>query len=360
MMTDKAVSPAQGPAAVLRFPRFGFLISITPGFALSAGVAVAAYVIAGALAPLVPIPGMVMALVIGIALNSIATKPIMEAGITFCVKSLLRAAVALLGLRIALSDIAALGMTTGLLIVLAMLATLCASFALARWNNQPSGFGALTGAAVAVCGASAALAASTVVPNYPGKQADLVFVVVGANALATVAMVLYPPICALLNFDTATTGVLLGSTIHDVAQVVGAGYAVSEAVGNTAVIVKLFRVFLLLPVVLLLGWYFKFKGEPYGQAKVPVPLFAIMFLLLCLLNSALSLAPQVQTSYAIIKKVCVELSSWGLLIAIGALGLGTSISAIRRLGWRHVATITGISVLLLAAMTAGLFSLARV
>jgi uncharacterized integral membrane protein (TIGR00698 family) len=300
---------------------------------------------------------MLWALIIGIALNPIAAKPIMQAGITFCVKTLLRWAVALLGLRIALSDIAALGAATAILVVLAMVLTIWAAFAIARWNDQPPGFGALSGAAVAICGASAALAAATVVPNYPGKQADLVFVVIGANALATVAMVIYPPICVLLNFDSVTTGVMLGSTIHDVAQVVGAGYAVSEAVGNTAVIVKLFRVFLLLPVVLMMGWYFRRAGAGQGQAKVPVPMFAIVFLALCLVNSAIPLVPQFLPTYAPIKRLCVELSTWGLLIAISALGLGTSVSAIARLGWRHIATMVYTTILLAVVATAGLVSL---
>ncbi len=93
-------------------------------------------------------------------------------------------------------------------------------------------------------------------PDYKGKEADVVFVVVAVNALSTIAMVLYPLICTWLGFDATATGVMLGGTIHDVAQVVGAGYAVSDEVGNTAVIVKLFRVFLLFPVVILIGWWF--------------------------------------------------------------------------------------------------------
>ena len=105
-------------------------------------------------------------------------------------------------------------------------------------------------------------------------------------------MVVYPPICILLGFDAQTTGVMLGATIHDVAQVVGAGYAVSEPIGNTAVIVKLFRVFLLLPVVLGIGWYFTRLGIKHGQPRVPVPVFALVFLALCLLNSALPLSPR--------------------------------------------------------------------
>ncbi len=196
---------------------------------------------------------MVLALLIGIALNPIAGRPSVRSGMAFCIRTLLRWAVALLGLRVALSDIAALGLATGAMIVLSMIVTLLSGFFFARIDGRQPGFCALVGAATAVCGASATLATSTVVPDYPGKQADIAFVVVAVNALATLAMVVYPPLCFVLGFDPQTTGVMLGGTIHDVAQVVGAGYAVSGPVGNTAVIVKLFRVFLLLPVVLGIG-----------------------------------------------------------------------------------------------------------
>ena len=173
-----------------------------------------------------------------------------------------------------------------------------------------------------MCGASATLACSTVVPDYPGKQPDIAFVVVAVNALATLAMLVYPPLCILLGFDPQTTGVMLGGTIHDVAQVVGAGYAVSVPVGNTAVIVKLFRVFLLLPVVLSVGWYFTRMGLKHGEARVPVPVFGIVFLVLCALNSAVPLTPALLPAYAPVKSVLVEASTWGLLLAIGALGPG--------------------------------------
>jgi uncharacterized membrane protein YadS len=91
------------------------------------------------------------------------------------------------------------------------------------------------------------------------------FTVIAANAVSTLVMVAYPPLCVLLGLDAQTTGIMLGATIHDMAQVVGAGYAVSEPVGNTAVIVKLFRVFLLLPVVVAIGWWFvRQRGEAGG------------------------------------------------------------------------------------------------
>ena len=177
---------------------------------------------------------------------------------------------------------------------------------------------------------------------------------VAVNALATLAMLIYPPLCILLGFDPQTTGVMLGGTIHDVAQVVGAGYAVSVPVGNTAVIVKLFRVFLLLPVVLSVGWYFTRIGLKHGEARVPVPVFGIVFLVLCALNSAVPLAPALLPVYAPVKGVLVEASTWGLLLAIGALGLGTSIKTIIGLGWRHVTTVLGTTVMIFAVVTGGL------
>jgi uncharacterized membrane protein YadS len=167
-------------------------------------------------------------------------------------------------------------------------------------------------------------------------------------------MLVYPPLCILLGFDAQTTGVMLGGTIHDVAQVVGAGYAVSVPVGNTAVIVKLFRVFLLLPVVLGVGWYFTRIGQKHGEARVPVPVFGIVFLVLCALNSAVPLMPALVPTYMPIKSVLVETSTWGMLLAIGALGLGTSIRSIIELGWRHITTVLGTTAVVFMIVTGGL------
>jgi uncharacterized integral membrane protein (TIGR00698 family) len=329
------------------------LRELAPGIALSAAVAVAAVLIAPLLAKVLPVPAMVIALAIGIALNGLAERPAFQPGITFCVKTLLRWAVALLGLRIALGEIAALGVTTALLVVVSMVVTLLAGVLLARVFSQNQHYGALAGAGTAVCGASATLATATVLPDYKGKAADVAFVVIAVNALSTVAMVLYPLICLWLGFSPIQTGVMLGATVHDVAQVVGAGYAVSEPVGDTAVIVKLFRVFLLLPVVLGIGAWFSRRGGGTARARIPVPVFAFVFLALCVLNSivpALGLTP----IYAPIKGWLLEFSTWGMLTAIAALGLGTSLSAIARLGWRHVATVTGTTIVILAVVTAGL------
>jgi uncharacterized integral membrane protein (TIGR00698 family) len=331
--------------------------SYAPGVAMSAVVACIGYVAAPYVAHVAPIPNIVIALVAGIALNPIAARPAMLPGMRFCVSTVLRWAVALLGLRVGLADIAALGPGTAALIVVAMVTTVVSGFIFARWYGRGPGFGALVGVGTAVCGASATLAVSTVVPDYPGKQPDIAFVVVAVNALATLAMLIYPPLCILLHFDPQTTGVMLGGTIHDVAQVVGAGYAVSTAVGNTAVIVKLFRVFLLLPVVLGVGWYFTRQGLKHGEARVPVPVFAFVFLVLCALNSIMPLLPSLLPIYAPVKSALSEASTWGLLLAIGALGLGTSIKTIIGLGWRHITTVLGSTAVILVVVTGGLLLL---
>jgi uncharacterized integral membrane protein (TIGR00698 family) len=289
-------------------------------------------------------------------LNGLAANPRFEPGITFCVKKLLRWAIGLLGLRIAFGDIIGLGAGVALLIILSMALTIVAAVALARMLDREAGFGALAGAANAVCGASATLATATVVPDYRQKSADIAFTVVMANAISTIVMLAYPPLCQWLGYDARLTGIMLGATIHDMAQVVGAGYAVSDPVGNTAVIVKLFRVFLLLPVVLIIGWWFLSRGEKAGDAKVPLPVFALAFLLLAGLNSVMAASPALSAAvaYPALKTVASEASKWGLLVAIAALGLGTSVRALFAIGWRHVAVFIGATLAVLMIVIAGL------
>ncbi|ARP99268.1 YeiH family protein [Pseudorhodoplanes sinuspersici] len=300
------------------------------------------------------LPAIVIALLIGMSLYRLAQRPLFEPGLDWSVRTLLRIAIALLGVRIALSDIVDLGLATALLVIVSMTMTIVSAVWFSRLLNLDDGYGALAGAANAVCGASATLAAASVVPNYPRKGADVAFTVMAANAVSTLAMVFYPPLSVALGLDTQATGILLGATIHDMAQVVGAGYAVSEPVGNAAVIVKLFRVFLLLPVVLALGLWFTRRGGEHGAAQVPMPTFAFAFLGLCILNSAIPLTPSLAPIYAPIKLAMVQASGWGLLIAIAALGLCTSFTSLMRIGWRHVTVFVTATLVILCTVAGAL------
>jgi uncharacterized integral membrane protein (TIGR00698 family) len=330
------------------------LAAAAPGLFLAFSVAAAAFLLTPLLQRAAPVPTIVLALIMGIVLHRIAARPAFQTGLAFAVKHLLRWAVALLGLRVALGEIAGLGISTAALVICAMVLTIAAGFALARCFRQQASYGALAGAATAVCGASAALATATVLPPYPGKDRDTVFIVVAVNALSTVAMLVYPALCAWLGFDAKTTGIMLGATIHDVPQVVGAGYAVGEVAGNTAVVVKLFRVFLLLPAVLCIGFWCKGRGRGAAASAVQVPVFAFVFLALCILNSAVSALPHPIPAYVQARAWLIETSSWSLLVAIAALGLGTSLSAFVLLGWRQIATVCGTTLVILVAVAGGL------
>jgi uncharacterized integral membrane protein (TIGR00698 family) len=279
-----------------------------------------------------PVPAAVLALVIGMMVHGPATQPRFADGLAFASKKLLQVAIALLGLRIALADIVALGITTVLIVIGSMALTLAAGLGMARWLGRSDAYGALAGGATAICGASAALAISSVIPDKQRNDADTAFVVLACNLLATLAMIAYPLVAGWLHFDERMTGIFLGASIHDVAQVVGAGLSVSEATAGTATIVKIFRVFLLLPVVLVIGHLLRRHQQDSDttlDAKVPVPLFAFAFLALAGLNS-FDLVPQA------LRMALLDVSRWGLLVAIAALGLKTSLAALIGLGWRHL------------------------
>jgi len=117
------------------------------------------------------------------------------------------------------------------------------------------------------------------------------------------------------------------------------------------VIVKLFRVLLLLPIILVIGRLF---AQPASDAKVPVPIFAFAFLGLCLVNSAMPLTPALLPLYTPVKALASNVSTWGLLIAISALGLNTSLASITKLGIRHIATVTGTTLVILLTVLAGI------
>src|SRR5438034_1244912 len=115
-------------------------------------------------------------------------------------------------------------------------------------------FGLLTGGAVGICGASAALALSAAFPQHPNKERATLFTVIGVSTLSTLAMVLYPLVVRLLELDALNAGFFLGGTIHDVAQVVGAGYSMGQETGDASTVVKLMRVAMLVPVIAFAAW----------------------------------------------------------------------------------------------------------
>jgi uncharacterized integral membrane protein (TIGR00698 family) len=151
------------------------------------------------------------------------------------------------------------------------------------------------------------------------------------TALSTVAMVLYPLLASLFHFTHAQTGVFLGGTIHDVAQVVGAGYSVSQESGDVATIIKLLRVALLVPSVLVISLLSRRVDAPEGGKRPAlIPLFLIAFIGIVLLNSVHLIPPAVQGWLG-------DASRWCIVVAIAALGIKTSLVALGHVGPRAIA-----------------------
>jgi uncharacterized integral membrane protein (TIGR00698 family) len=298
-------------------------------------------------------PVMLFALLLGIALNFLSQDERCRPGLDFAARSILRLGVALLGARITLAQVQSLGGASLALTAGAVVLTILCGVLLARSARLPVAFGVLTGGSVGICGASAALAIASVLPRHPEHERDTVMTVVAVTTLSTIAMVVYPAVIAGFGLDERTTGVFLGATIHDVAQVVGAGYSVSPDAGDTATIVKLFRVALLLPVVLVVSFAVQRRAaatpEP-GIGRPPLlPAFLVGFAALVALNSAGGLPPVAQSGLQ-------EASRWCLVAAIAALGTKTSLGDLARVGWRPVAIIVGetvfVALLVLAGLTA--------
>jgi len=251
---------------------------------------------------------------LGMAFNFLAVDARAEPGIAFCTRVLLRTGVALLGLRLTFEDVAELGWTPVIGVLCLVLFTLACGVVIARAGKRPLSFGLLSGGAVAICGASAALAIASVLPKRLVKEEDVLFTVVGVTALSTVAMVLYPVLFAALGLGEAESGYLIGATVHDVAQVVGAGYSMGETAGDIATFTKLQRV-ALLPVVLI-AIAVLYRREPGGG--VGLPWFVVAFTALML---ARNLMPVPETVLHLVN----EAARFLLLTAIAALGVKTSL-----------------------------------
>lgn len=281
-------------------------------------------------------PQMLFALLLGLAFHFVAEEGKSMPGVEFTAKRILRFGVALLGMRLTFNDVLSLGWDTVALLVSGVVATILVGIVFSKMLGRHRRFGTLTGGAVAICGASAALAISAVLPKSETSERDTIFTVIAVTALSTLAMVLYPIIVDVLGMDDRFAGIFLGGTIHDVAQVVGAGYAVSPEAGDVATITKLLRVALLVPIVLVISLFFRTRGKLESQVeggRMPLPLFVIGFCICVGINSA-GIIPDV------VRDFLIALSSWCLVAAIAGLGIKTSLKALMDVGYQPLVLIS--------------------
>jgi uncharacterized integral membrane protein (TIGR00698 family) len=276
-------------------------------------------------------PVMLFALLFGMTFHFLHEERRCVAGIEFSSKAVLRVGVALLGARITATQILELGGMPIATVLGGIISTIALGAFVAQRLGLSRSFGVLSGGAVGICGASAALAIASVLPRTVESERDTILTVVTVTVLSTIAMIAYPLFVTAIGLDHVHAGIFLGGTIHDVAQVVGAGYSISPQTGDVATYVKLLRVTMLLPVVFTIAFVIS-HGAKGGQsgAKMRLPLFLVGFGVLVALNS-LGLLPKVASDAA------NEVSRWSLVTAIAALGMKTSFKDLAAVGWRPIA-----------------------
>ena len=321
-----AVGTAAAPAAPSRLSRGqAVFVRIYPGLLAAGTVALAATW----LSQQYKAPVMLFALLIGMAFHFLHEEGRCVAGIEVSSKTILRVGVALLGARITFSQIMSLGWMPIITVVVGVISTIGLGTLASRWLGLKRSFGILSGGAVGICGASAALAIASVLPKDEDAERDTILTVVLVTALSTLAMIFYPILAVSLGLTHIESGVFLGGTIHDVAQVVGAGYSISPQTGDVATYVKLLRVSMLLPVVFSIAFMMTRRTGGASGAKAPIPMFLIGFAALVVINS-LGFLPKPAVSGALV------VSNWCLVMAISALGMKTTFKALVTVGWRPV------------------------
>jgi len=188
-------------------------------------------------------------------------------------------------------------------------------------------------------------------PQHPRKGQATLFTVIGVSTLSTLAMVLYPMVTNALGMDAVAAGYFIGGTIHDVAQVVGAGYSLSHEAGDAATLVKLIRVAMLLPVIALAALLTRRQmlanGEAMSGPRPPLlPWFAVAFALLVVVNSTGWLP-------AALVGAGKSASQWCLIASMAAIGMKTHLKDILTVGWKPVALMV-LETVFLAALFYGL------
>lgn len=252
-----------------------------------------------------------------------------DVGVDFSKNMLLRAGVVMYGFKITFQQVLDIGVA-GVVIDITMLSL---TFALAFFAGRhifklDKQTAILIGAGSSICGAAAVMATEPVIKAQAHKVAVAVATVV---IFGTLSMFLYPLVFPYLHLSEHSYGLYVGSTVHEVAQVVAAGKAIGDDAANTALIEKMLRVMLLAPFLLVVGMLFQNKGHHAGNrlAAITIPWFAVLFIVVTGFNSLNLVNP-------ILHSALVNMDTLFLTMAMTALGLRTHMGAIKQAGVKPI------------------------
>lgn len=274
-------------------------------------------------------PIILLGLLIGLALNFVAREPSTHPGLDFASRTCLRWGIVALGFQVTLAQVWALGPWPFAALAAIMAFTFAAGLLGARMTGQTRYAGILAGGATAICGASAALALYGIIGRDRLNQAQFALTLVGVSLASALAMSLYPVVAGELGLSDAQAGFLIGASIHDVAQAIGGGFTFSDTAGAEATIIKLTRVALLGPVLILVALWIGTEGAAGRPAwrRITLPWFIIGFAAFVLLGSAVAIPADVRAALMAASKAL-------LLFAVIATAMRSDPSLVLSLGWR--------------------------
>jgi uncharacterized integral membrane protein (TIGR00698 family) len=319
-----------------------------PGVAVTTIAALAA----GWLADHYGAPLVLMGLLIGLALSFLSQDERTHAGLDLMSQTALRIGIVLVGARITAEQLVELGPLPFAMLVLIMVAVIGITVATARLFAQDSHSALLAGGATAICGASAALALYSLIGDKRVDQARFTLTLVGITVASALAMSVYPILAAELGLTDVQAGFLIGASIHDVAQAIGGGFSFSPAAGELATIVKLTRVALLAPMLMLIALWLGRSSKGEGERpRIPLrlPWFIVGFLTIAAINSLVAIPKPVGDA--------ANTGAQGLLLlAIVATAMKARLHLLLDQGWRSfapiiIATLTSFLLALAATLT---------
>lgn len=283
------------------------------------------------------------ALLLGMAFQAISQYQEFSPGLDFCAKTVLRAGVAILGIRISFDQMTELGVAPLILVSTVVTGTIIFSIVLARLFKIDPVRGTISGAAVGICGVSAALAVASVLPSNKAIEKHLLCTVVAVTGISTICMVLYPGLLTSMGMTPEQMGLFIGASIHDVVQVFGAGEMISPDVAELATYTKMLRIALLVPTVVILALiYHKPEAKAGGFSRV-VPPFLLAFVGFVILANVQVLPREGSVLLGDISQAC-------LWMAMAALGAKTNLVDLWRIGGKPLLLII-INTLFIAAMS---------
>jgi uncharacterized integral membrane protein (TIGR00698 family) len=298
-----------------------WLLQIFPGISLTAGLAFLAILMRSHLG-LNFFSSLTWAILLGMLLrNTVGVAQVYQPGITFSLKRILKLGIILLGMQLSLTQAISIGAPGLFVAFTSVVSTFFFTCWIGRRLKVSKKLTQLIAGGTSICGAAAVVAVGTAIDS---SEEDTAYAVALVTVFGAASMLIYPLLPALLDLTPQAYGLWCGASIHEVVQAIAAAFEKNPLSGEVATIAKLSRVMLLAPITLLLGFSSVDRATEKPR-KLPIPWFVLGFIGLILVNS-LNFIPET------LRIAIIDINQFFLTTALAAMGLGTNIRAMKRLG----------------------------